>query len=149
MAVAAVIVVIVCVILFFTNRTFAYVTAYGQYWPAISNVVDVISGMPYPDHFGASGNWLPWEHPYDTLYAWGQNVMLRQGETSTPAVVRTWIQAYNAIREPYTKYGPDEVYAQIRALRDTGCPGGYMTWNGNSALDKYNWLIPAFDPPRD
>ena len=28
-----------------------YVTAYGQYWPAISNVVDVISAMPYPDHF--------------------------------------------------------------------------------------------------
>ena len=126
-----------------------YVTAYGQYWSAISNVVDVISGMPYPDHFGAEGSWLPWEHPYDTLYAWGQNVMLRQGETSTPAVVRTWIQAYNAIREPYTKYGPDEVYAQIRALRDTGCTGGYMTWNGNSALDKYKWLIPAFTPPRD
>mgnify|MGYP002968245314 FL=1 len=27
----------------------AYVTAYGQYWPAISNVVDAISAMPYPD----------------------------------------------------------------------------------------------------
>ena len=25
-----------------------YTTAYGQYWPAISNVADVISGMPYP-----------------------------------------------------------------------------------------------------
>lgn len=31
-----------------------YVTGYGQYWPAISNVVDVISAMPYPDHF-----WCP------------------------------------------------------------------------------------------
>ena len=131
------------------ESAYTYVTAYGQYWSAISNVVDVISGMPYPDHFGATGSWLPWEHPYDTLYNWGQCVMLRQGETATPAVVRTWIQAYNAIREPYTKYGPDEVYAQIRALRDTGCTGGYMTWNANSALDKYNWLIPAFAPPRD
>ena len=44
----------------------AYVTAYGQYWPAISNVVDAISAMPYPDHYGASGDWLPWEHPYET-----------------------------------------------------------------------------------
>lgn len=43
----------------------AYVTAYGQYWPAISNVVDAISAMPYPDHYGASGDWLPWEHPYE------------------------------------------------------------------------------------
>ena len=129
------------------ESAYTYVTAYGQYWPAISNVVDVISGMPYPDHFGASGSWLPWEHPYETLYSWGQCVVLRQGETATPAAVRTWIQAYNAIREPYTTYGPTEVSAQIRALRDAGCTGGYMTWNAGSSLDKYAWLIPAFAPP--
>ena len=35
----------------------------------LSNVADAISGMPYPDHFGASGSWLPWEHPYETLQA--------------------------------------------------------------------------------
>ena len=129
------------------ESAFTYVTAYGQYWSAISNVVDVISGMPYPDHFGAEGSWLPWEHPYEILYSWGQNVMARQGETATPAVVRTWIQAYNAIHEPYTRYGPTEVFAQIRALRDTGCTGGYMTWNASSSLDKYTWLMPAFTPP--
>lgn len=131
------------------ESAYTYVTAYGQYWAAISNVVDVISGMPYPDHFSASGSWKPWEHPYDTLYSWGQCVMQRQAETATPAAVRTWIQAYNAIRPPYTTYGPDQVFAQIRALRDTGCTGGYMTWNASSSLDKYTWLIPAFAPPRD
>ena len=109
--------------------------------------MDVISGMPYPDHFGASGTWLPWEHPYETLYTWGQNVVQRQSETATPAAVRTWIQAYNAIREPYTRYGPNEVFAQIKALRDAGCTGGYMTWNAGSSLDKYTWLMPAFAPP--
>lgn len=129
------------------ESAYNYVTAYGQYWAAISNVVDVISGMPYPDHFGASGTWLPWEHPYDTLYSWGTSVMYRQAETATPAVVRTWIQAYNAIREPYTTYGPDEVAAQISALRDAGCTGGYMTWNSMSSIDKYTWLMPAFAPP--
>jgi hypothetical protein len=129
------------------ESAYTYVTAYGQYWSAISNVVDVISGMPYPDHFGAVGSWLPWEHPYDTLYSWGQNVMLRQGETETPAAVRTWIQAYNAIRKPYTVYGPEEVSAQIQALRNTGCTGGYMTWNAGSSLDKYRSLLPAFAPP--
>ena len=128
------------------ESAYTYVTAYGQYWAAISNVVDVISGMPYPDHFGASGSWLPWEHPYETLYSWGQSVMDRQSETATPAAVRTWIQAYNAIHEPYTVYGPDQVSAQIRALRDAGCTGGYMTWNAGSSIDKYTWLIPAFAP---
>jgi len=129
------------------ESAFDYVTAYGQYWSAISNVADVISGMPYPDHFGAEGDWLPWEHPYDTLYSWGRSVMARQSETATPAAVRTWIQAYNAIREPHNTYGPDEVAAQIRGLRDAGCTGGYMTWNAGSSQDKYRTLLPAFAPP--
>lgn len=131
------------------ESAFTYVTAYGQYWPAISNTVDVISGMPYPDHFGAEGNWRPWEHPYDLLLSWGNQAMSRQGETATPAVIRTWIQAYNAIKEPYNVYGPEEVFAQISALRDAGCTGGYMTWNAGSSLDKYTSLIPAFAPPEE
>ncbi|MBE6643281.1 MAG: hypothetical protein E7615_06480 [Ruminococcaceae bacterium] len=125
-----------------------YVTAYGQYWPAISNVVDVISGMPYPDHYEAMGNWRPWEHPYETLYNWGKNVMNRQSETATPAVVRTWIQAYNAIREPYNIYGANEISAQIRGLRDAGCTGGFMTWNAASSIGKYYTFVPAFGPPK-
>ena len=49
-----------------------YVAAYGQYWSAISNIVDVISGMPYPDHFakGEYGISIPWEKPYELLSAW-------------------------------------------------------------------------------
>ena len=128
------------------ESAYNYVTGYGQYWPAISNVVDAISGMPYPDHFGASGSYKPWEHPYETLFNWGQHVMNRQAETATPAVVRTWIQAYNAIREPYNTYGPEQVAAQIRGLEESGCTGGYMTWNSASSLEKYTSLMPAFGP---
>jgi len=128
------------------ESAYTYVTAYGQYWAAISNVADVISGMPYPDHFAANGDWLPWEHPYDTLNKWGENVMRRQAETATPAVVRTWIQAYNAIREPYNTYGPTEVADQIRGLRDAGCTGGFMTWNAACSISKYRNLRPAFAP---
>lgn len=131
------------------ESAYNYVTAYGQYWSAISNVVDVISGMPYPDHFSAWGDWLPWEHPYATLFDWGEYVMIRQSETATPAIVRTWIQAYNAIQEPYNYYGPDEVFAQISGLRDSGCTGGYMTWNATSSLDKYRWIMSAFTPPEE
>ena len=120
-----------------------YVTAYGQYWPAISGVVDAISGMPYPDHYSASGNYLPWEHPYDTLHGFGSMAHQRQEETASPAVVRTWIQAYNAIREPYNTYGPEQVAQEIKALRDTGNTGGFMTWNGGSDIGKYRSLLPA------
>ena len=117
-----------------------YVTAYGQYWAAISGVVDAISAMPYPDHYSASGSWLPWEHPYETMKTFGEKAAARQQETPSPAAVRTWIQCYNAIREPYNTYGPDEIAAQIRALNDTGNTGGYMTWNAASSLDKYRYV---------
>ena len=122
-----------------------YVCAYGQYWPAITNVVDAISAMPYPDHYGASGDWLPWEHPYETLYSFGKKAAQRQTEVPTPGAVRTWIQAYSAIREPYTYYGPNQIAAQIEALRDTGNTGGYMTWNGASSISKYYDIRSALD----
>lgn len=122
-----------------------YVTAYGQYWAAISGVVDAISAMPYPDHYSASGSWLPWEHPYETMKTFGEKAAARQQETPSPAAVRTWIQCYNAIREPYNTYGPDEVAAQIRALTETGNTGGYMTWNAASSLDKYRYVSGAFE----
>ena len=122
-----------------------YVTAYGQYWPAISNVVDVISGMPYPDHFSQNGSYRPWEHPYETILDWATSAAKRQSETPSPAVARTWIQAYDAIRYPYNTYGPDEVGGQIQALIDGGLTGGFMTWNAACNLTKLESFRSAFD----
>ena len=121
----------------------AYVTACGQYWPAISAVVDAISGMPYPDHYSARGDYKPWEHPYDTVHMFGESAAARQSETASPAAVRTWIQCYNAIREPYNHYGAAELADEVRALRDSGNTGGFMTWNGASDIDKYAEVIGA------
>ena len=120
-----------------------YVTACGQYWPAISAAVDAISGMPYPDHYSAQGDYKPWEHPYDTVHMFGAAAAQRQAETASPAAVRTWIQAYNALWEPYNTYGEAEVAAEVKALRDTGCTGGFMTWNGGSDINKYRSIIGA------
>ena len=120
-----------------------YVTACGQYWPAISAAVDAISGMPYPDHYSAQGDYKPWEYPYDTVHMFGAAAAQRQAETASPAAVRTWIQAYNALWEPYNTYGEAEVAAEVKALRDTGCTGGFMTWNGGSDINKYRSIIGA------
>ena len=120
-----------------------YVTACGQYWSAISAAVDAISGMPYPDHYSARGDYKPWEHPYDTVHMFGAAAAERQTETASPGAVRTWIQAYNALWEPYNTYGATEVAAEVKALRDTGCTGGFMTWNGGSDINKYQSIIGA------
>ena len=132
----------------FGESAHTYVTAYGQYWAAISNIADVISGMPYPDHFTANeyGFTTPvWTIPYDLLYLWGNEfVMERQKETTTPAIVRTWIQVYDTSKSPATHYGPDMVSKEISGLYDAGLTGGFMTWNGGSSLAKYSEVSSAF-----
>lgn len=129
----------------FGECAYSYIAPYGQYWPAISNVVDVISGMPYPDHFSANGDWLPWQHPYETVLEWAECAAKRQTEIDSPAAVRTWIQCYDAIRAPYNAYGVAEVSGEIKGLREGGLTGGYMTWNGETSLSKYSSLKEAFD----
>lgn len=124
-----------------------YVTAYGQYWGAISNVVDAISAMPYPDHFDtyAYGSSVPvWTRPYQLMNAWGATVVTRQREIPTPAVVRTWIQAYNTIRSPYIVYDASKISEQIQGLYDNGLTGGYITWNASSNIEKYQEIASAF-----
>lgn len=128
----------------------SYTTAYGQYWPAISNVADVISGMPYPDHFsnGYYGISEPWNHPYELMYNWASEAMKRQAECPTPAVVRTWIQAYDVMTYVDSNgidYNAENVEKEIEGLYDAGAMGGYITWNSGSNLSKYKLQKGAFD----
>ena len=127
-----------------------YTTAYGQYWPSISNEADVISGMPYPDHFAnySYGIASPWNNPYKLLNAWGRNVMDRQKETMSPAKVRTWIQAYDVmsyVDSNGINYNASEVKAEIKALFDASIKDGYITWLANSNLNKYRAQKGAYD----
>ena len=125
-----------------------YVTAYGQYWAAISNVADVISGMPYPDHFSAHEygfNEVVWTIPYKLLNLWGNNfVMKRQKEIPTPAIVRTWIQTYDTYKNPKVIYDSYMIKEEIKGLYDAGLKGGFMTWNGSSNISIYDSVKSAF-----
>ena len=127
----------------------SYTTAYGQYWPGISNVVDVISGMPYPDHFskGYYGIAKPWNSPYELMKAWGDDAYKRQEETTSPAKVRTWVQAYDVMTyvDPNgINYNSEAVGKEIRGLYDAGLMDGYITWNSASNLEKYKMQKGAF-----
>ena len=120
-----------------------YVTAYGQYWPAISNIVDAISSMPYTDHFGRSVD--TWTNAYQTVYNWAQGAAQRQKEIPTPAVARTWITAYDTpYWNPTVIYGAEKISDQVRALYDAGLDGGFITWNSASSLAKYDQIKSAF-----
>ena len=118
-----------------------YVCAYGQYLPAISNVVDVVSPMPYPDHFNKHDYGIEevvWTVPYKLLSVWAKQVKERQSEIPSPALIRTYIQGYDSIKRPYIEYDNDKLAEQIEALIDSEIySNGYIIWNGASNIDKY------------
>jgi len=119
-----------------------YTTAYGQYWPAISTIADVICAMPYPDHFADHyyGISKPWNHPYEIMKAWGKRVQGRQAVTASPAVVRTWIQAYHVMRwvdRNGLDNSPNYIEREIRGLYDSGLTGGYSTWLASGNISVY------------
>lgn len=124
----------------FGETSEGYVCAYGQYLPAISNVVDVVSPMPYPDHFSSHYYGIEevvWEVPYKLLTIWGSNTKRMQSKIPTPAKIRTYIQGYNSIYEPIVFYDNSKIDEQIRALIDSDIYDGYIVWNSGSYIDTY------------
>ncbi len=120
-----------------------YVTSYGQYWPAISNIVDAISSMPYTDHFGNERD--TWSNPYPTVNNWAKGAAARQTEIPTPAIARTWITAYDTPWwNPTVVYNATKISDQVQALYDAGLNGGFITWHAGSNLNKYNQIKSAF-----
>jgi len=120
-----------------------YVTSYGQYWPAISNVVDVISSMPYTDHFGREVD--TWTNAYKTVNNWAKGAAERQKEIPTPAIPRTWITAYDTPHwKPTVVYDATKISDQAQALVDAGLTGGFITWHSGSNLNKYRQIKSAF-----
>ena len=128
----------------FGESSWGYVTGYGQYWPAMSNVVDAISAMPYTDHFSKDETY--WKNPYQTMFNWGKTAAERQKEIPTPASARTWITAYDTpYWNPTVTYNGEMLERQIQGLYDAGLTGGYMTWNSGSNLAKYKSQASAFN----
>ncbi|MBR5341697.1 MAG: hypothetical protein IK151_07215 [Erysipelotrichaceae bacterium] len=124
----------------------SFVSYYGQFWPAISNAVDAISSMPYPDHFApySYGIAQPWIDVGELMYRWGKATYYAQENTYDAAKCRTWIMAQNS--DPYEVYYDESfIKAQIDGLRNAGVCDGYLTWNAASSLSKYESYISAFD----
>ena len=130
----------------FGESVYGYMTAYGQYWPGISNIVDAISAMPYTDHTGGPG---AWEDPYGTMKNWGKRAKKKQDMLLNPAAARTWITGYNTpYWAPTVNYGEAELKAQIKGLEDAGLDGGFIPWNVTNNIEKYKeykaiWNAPA------
>lgn len=110
--------------------------ALGQYWEAVSNVVDYICPMIYPSHYGKGvyGLTVPDSEPYKTVYRSTQDSMNRNANIDTPAIIRPWLQAFTARWvKGHIVYGPEEIEQQVKALEDLGI-NEYILW---SSTNKY------------
>lgn len=109
----------------------------GQYWEAVSNIVDYVSPMMYPSHYGNGvyGLSVPDAYPYETIDRGVRDAINRNKNLETPAIIRPWIQDFTATWvKGYIKYGDEEVRAQIKALEDNGIKE-YLVWD---PLNKYS-----------
>lgn len=125
----------------------------GQFIPAIANVVDAISPMPYPDHFSSSiyGISQPWHEPGELLKNFTEQAMEVLNQIENPAVYRTWIQGYSCLSwvctgtsdNPYRSYGPSDMIDQIEGIREAG-QDGYIVWSGNGGADMFEYRKAGF-----
>lgn len=103
----------------------------GQYWEAVSNVVDYVCPMMYPSHYanGTYGLSVPDAYPYETIYYSTKDSVARNKNIETPAAIRPWIQDFTATWvQGYIKYSDKQVEAQIKALEENGVKE-YLLWN--------------------
>src|SRR6056297_2723820 len=110
----------------------------GQYWEAISNVVDYISPMMYPSHYGPGvyGLSVPDAFPYETIYRCTNDSIMKNMNIETPAIVRPWIQDFTATYvDGPIRYGAEQIRAQIKGLNDNGVEG-FMLWNPSNNYDE-------------
>lgn len=111
----------------------------GQNFSKISENVDVISSMIYPSHWGSYfGIAKPDLEPYNLVkeYMKVENEVL--GKLDTPPQSRPWLQDFTASylgAGNYKVYGPAEIEAQIRALKEAGV-NEFLLWDAGNTYTK-------------
>ncbi|MGL4977440.1 MAG: putative glycoside hydrolase [Cetobacterium sp.] len=111
--------------------TFSDDMGLGQHWETVSQVVDYISPMMYPSHYGngAYGIPVPDAQPYKTIYNSVRDSVNRSENITSPATMRPWIQAFTAKWvKGYIPYNEKEIREQIKAMNDLGVRE-YLLWS--------------------
>src|SRR5690625_3378661 len=122
----------------------------GQNFSKIAENVDIISSMIYPSHWSEGYFDIPFpdKEPYKLVseYMKVENEVLDALDEKPNS--RPWLQDFSAPRlytapgsGPVTKYGKEEVEAQIRALYENGVRE-FLLWNsGNQYTENVNYLL--------
>jgi hypothetical protein len=101
----------------------------GQDYKSVAEIVDYVAAMAYPSHYapGTYGIANPDADPYGTVKA-----SLGAAIAKTPGIPlekhRPWIQDFTYPAPGAVKYGPEQVLAQVRALKELGIES-FMLWD--------------------
>lgn len=119
----------------------------GQDYGKLGEILDVLSPMVYPSHYGNGvfGLDVPDAHPYDTVYnaLLLSQVVLEQNGEKNRARVRPWLQAFTASWiEGHISYGSTQINEQIQAVYDAGYDE-WIFWNASNRYD-FTFAIPHF-----
>lgn len=109
----------------------------GQTWRHIANVVDYISPMIYPSHYGPGyyGFNVPDQHPYEVVKKATQEALERNAAQRNPAIIRSWFQGFSAPWvSGFITYTPEVIAQQIIAHRELGLEE-YIIWSSNNSYD--------------
>src|SRR5690606_13570408 len=96
----------------------------------VAAVVDYISPMTYPSHYPEGSiavDGHPNDFPYETI-----SISMSLGMYKIEGMelkMRPWLQDFTLPGQ--TKYGPDEIRAEIDAAEDSGV-SGWLVWNINA-----------------
>ena len=101
----------------------------GQFFLAMASTVDIISPMPYSDHFsnGAMGIDNPSSEPGKVIEEYSKLAYKELQSLKEPPIYRSWIQGYGNL-------SPEEIKEQIKGLNESGFEG-YMVWFGFGVPD--------------
>lgn len=124
----------------------------GQDYEELGELIDVISPMVYPSHYGnyVFGLDVPDAHPYETVLAAleGSKEELAKIPEEKRAVVRPWLQAFTATWvSGHISYEGEQIRQQIQAVYDAG----YEEWILWNAVNRYSadGLMPEKEEPAD
>ncbi len=124
----------------------------GQDYTELGELIDVISPMVYPSHYGSNvfGLEVPDAHPYETVLAAleGSKEELAGIPEEERAIVRPWLQAFTATWvSGHISYEGEQIRQQIQAVYDAG----YEEWILWNAVNRYSadGLLSESGEPQD
>ncbi len=109
----------------------------GQTWRKIANQADYICPMVYPSHYGTGlyGFNVPDQHPYEVVRIALMEAIERNAAQKDPAVIRPWIQGFNANWvKGHINYDARTISSQLAASSELGIDE-YIIWNATNNYD--------------